>query len=223
MTGIVEDVGALKQIALSGAINGFVEVSSTDLGKRLGVSQQTASRRIRDLEKLGYIRREMGVHRQLVRVTRQGMRILENEHAEYERIFALKDRLHVTGTITSGLGEGAYYLGQPGYANQFREKLGFEAFPGTLNLQIQGAEVAKLRILKSTEPIEVAGFEADGRTFGGVDVWRAQVQGYDCAVILPRRTHHSKTLEIIARDNLRKKFGYEDGNPLDVVVALDGA
>jgi riboflavin kinase len=220
MTGIVEDVNALKHIALLGAMNGFVEVSSADLGQRLGVSQQTASRRIRDLERLNYIRREMGVHRQLVRVTEEGIGILRGELAEYERIFELKDKVVIAGSIQTGLGEGAYYLNQEPYIRQFEQMLGFRPYPGTLNLEIGGAEASKMRILKAADPISIDGFEADGRTFGGVDCWRAHVDGYDCAAILPRRTHHRRTLELIAPDRMRDKFGFQDGQTITVVVEL---
>lgn len=220
MTGIVEDVNALKHIALLGALNGFVEVSSADLGQRLGVSQQTASRRIRDLERLNYIRREMGVHRQLVRVTDEGVGILRGELAEYERIFELQDKVVIEGTVQSGLGEGAYYLNQEPYIRQFEKQLGFKPYPGTLNLEIAGAEASKIRILKAAHPIPIDGFEADGRTFGGVDCWRAHVKEYDCAAILPRRTHHRRTLELIAPDRLRDRFELEDGQTVTVVVEL---
>lgn len=220
MTGIVEDVDALKHIALLGAINGFVEVSSSDLGKRLGVSQQTASRRIRDLEKLGYIRREMGIHRQLVRVTGQGLEILRGEFADYQRIFDLKDKLEIVGRVQSGLGEGAYYLNRAQYLDQFEKKLGFRPFPGTLNLEVDGAEAGKMRILKASSPVEIEGFEAEGRTFGAVDAWRAHLDEYACAAILPRRTHHRRTLELVAPEKLRDEFGWEDGQTVTVVVDL---
>lgn len=223
MTGIVEDVGALKQIALMGAMNGFVEVSSADLGNRLGVSQQTASRRIRDLERLGYIRREMGIHRQLVRVTRQGLEILRGEFAEYQRIFELKDKLEIQGRVQSGLGEGAYYLNRDEYLGQFEEKFGFRPFPGTLNLEIEGAEVSKMRILKASKPVAIEGFEAEGRTFGAVDAWPARLDGYECAAILPKRTHHRRTLELVAPDKLRERFELEDGQTVTVLIDLGSA
>jgi riboflavin kinase, archaea type len=223
MTDIVADVIALKHIALRGAINGFVEVSSSELGGLLGVSQQTASRRIRDLEKLGFVRREMGVHRQLIRLTETGVSRLRDELGDYQRIFALKDRLTVAGVVASGLGEGAYYLSQQGYVRQFEAKLGFSPYAGTLNLEIQGAELGKIRILKSSRPIQIEGFEDQGRTFGGVDAWRAKLDGYACAAILPRRTHHTRTLELIAPDRLRDKFQLKDGDTLRVVISLSDA
>ena len=42
----------------------------------------------------------------------------------------------VSGKVFSGLGEGAYYISLTGYKKQFISKLGFEPYPGTLNLKL---------------------------------------------------------------------------------------
>jgi riboflavin kinase len=162
----------------------------------------------------------MGVHRQLVRVTERGLEALRREFALYQRIFEMKDKLTVEGTVASGLGEGAYYLNRRQYLEQFKRLLGFEPYPGTLNVEVHGAQASKLRILRSADPIEIKGFEAEGRTFGAVDAWHASVDGYACAVILPRRTHHTRTIELVAPARLRDRFGLKDGDALEVVVDL---
>ena len=46
--------------------------------------------------------------------------------------------MEITGIVTTGLGKAAYFLGQDFYKNQFRERLGFTPFPGTLNLILRG-------------------------------------------------------------------------------------
>ena len=35
------------------------------------------------------------------------------------------------------MGEGSYYMSLKGYKKQFKEKLGYEPFPGTLNLKLE--------------------------------------------------------------------------------------
>src|SRR5918912_644876 len=40
------------------------------------------------------------------------------------------------GTIVSGMGEGAYYMSLAGYKKQFKEKLGYEPYPGTLHVKL---------------------------------------------------------------------------------------
>src|SRR5688572_3076570 len=188
-----EDVSVLKELAQLGALHGLVEVSTVQLASLLGLSQQTASRRILELEQSGYVRREMGVRKQLVRLTEEGTNILAREYTAYQKLFENRHRLQIHGHVASGLGEGRYYLGQQGYIEQFQAKLGFTPYAGTLNLAIEGAETNKLRLLKSSPIINIEGFRAADRTFGGVDAWRAKLKGLDCAVILPQRTHHTKT------------------------------
>lgn len=215
-----EELEALKELATRGAMNGFVEVSSSELAKLLDTSQQTASRRLLDLEKSGYIRREMGVRRQLIRLTEEGTSVLGREFALYQRIFDQKDRLNIRGRVASGLGEGRYYLAQRGYTDQFKQKLGFAPYPGTLNLELVGPETNKLRILKSTPAIQIEEFQAKDRTFGAVDAWRARIGTLECALILPKRTHHARTVEVISPEFLRDKLAVKDGDEIEVQVQL---
>src|SRR5688572_1958080 len=171
-----EAVQALKELALLGAASSFVETNSSDLAERLRTSQQTASRRLLDLERLNYIRREKGVRNTLVRLTEEGVGVLLDEFSAYKRIFETAQKLNIKGKIASGLGEGRYYLDQKGYVDQFVAKLGFKPYPGTLNLEIRGSELNKLRILKAATAIPIESFQDKERTFGAVDVWRAKMR-----------------------------------------------
>ncbi len=215
-----DDVAALREIANLGALHGLVEISTTQLATLLGLSQQSASRRVVELEQAGYIRREMGVRRQLVRLTEEGVNVLSREYAAYKQMFEHRDRLRIRGRIASGLGEGRYYLSQKQYVEQFRQKLGFEPYPGTLNLQVEGAETNKLRILKASPALLIEGFQDQDRTFGAVDAWRADLRSIHCALILPHRTHHARTVELVAPVHLREKLKLKDGDEVDVGVLL---
>lgn len=217
---LAEDAVALKEIASLGALHGLVEISSGQLAKILGTSQQTASRRIQQLERFGYIRREMGVRRQLVRLTEEGVNVLMREYQSYRKLLEHAGCLQIRGKVASGLGEGRYYLGQQGYIDQFREKLGFVPYPGTLNLDVEGTELNKLRILKTTEAIRIEEFQAADRTFGAVDAWRAEIGPVPCALILPKRTHHARTVEVVAPDFLRDKLKLHDGDEIEAKVYL---
>lgn len=215
-----ENLLALREIAQLGALHGLVEISTDQLAQILDTSQQTASRRILELEKSGLIRREAGVRRQLVRLTEDGINALASEFAAYKRLFEHRDRLQLRGRVASGLGEGRYYLSQRGYLDQFREKLGFVPYPGTLNLDVEGPETNKLRILKSSPALLIEGFEDQNRTFGAVDAWRAEIASVPCALILPHRTHHAKTVEVVSSEFLRDKLHLKDGDEIDVSVTL---
>ncbi len=210
----------LKHIALRGGLKDFVALSSRELGAALGVSQQSASQRILELLNDGLIQRDLASRKQRVKIVAKGLETLQREYADYLRIFELRDRIPITGRATSGLGEGAFYMRQKGYREQFRKKLGFEPYEGTLNLKVSGAELSKLMILLGEKGIPIEGFEAAGRTFGGAKVFRARVKGVDCAVILPIRTHHTDVLEVISNEFLRNRLGIADGDPVALDVEL---
>ena len=127
---------ALKQIALLGGINDYIAISSRELGEKLDISQQSASKRILELLEEGCIQRDLGARKQRIKITKKGLDALRAEYSEYQRIFEMKDHLTIRGVVTAGMGEGQYYVNQPGYQDQFRDKLGFTPFEGTLNLRI---------------------------------------------------------------------------------------
>ncbi len=213
-------VEALKRLALLGAINEPVSITSRELGKALGTSQQSASIRILELLKLGMVTRDLGVKRQRIRLTEKAQDALRREYADYQRIFEIANVLSIHGIVTTGLGEGSYYMGMKGYQEQFKSKLWFEPYAGTLNLKVEGREKAKLDILQGADGIPIEGFSEGGRTFGGAKCFLATLHGVDCAAIVPYRTHHSDTLEVISKYYLRKRLDLKDGDVVEVTVNL---
>jgi riboflavin kinase len=213
-------VDTLKAIALLGGSKDYVDLSSGELGKLIGVSQQSASQRILELIRDGLLARDLATRRQRIRLTPRGTDVLRKEYADYQRIFEVKETLTIGGAVASGLGEGAFYMRQKGYKDQFRKKLWFEPYEGTLNLKLTGADLAKLRILQESPGIEISGFEAAGRTFGGAKCFLATAGRVDCAVIMPIRTHHTDVLEVISKHYLRNALGLKDGDVLELTVSL---
>lgn len=217
------DVEALKQLALLGALDDAIELASGDFATLLGLSQQTASRRLIELTDAGLVTREMGIRRQRIRITDPGRDLLRAEHMVYRRLFEAQDRVTLAGHVKAGLGEGRYYLSRPGYVTQFEARLGWVPYPGTLNLELSGAEANKLRYLRRNPVHTIEGFQAEGRTFGGVTCHPATVQGAPCAAILPHRSHYTTTLELIAPVRLRDALPCKDGDRLEVTVLLGAA
>ena len=213
-------VDTLKQIALLGGVKGFVALSSKDLGRVLGVSQQSASQRILELLEADLLQRDLAVRKQRVRLTAKGVDVVRREYADYKRIFEVREAFRVRGTVTSGLGEGAFYMKQRGYREQFKQKLGLEPYEGTLNLKVSGPDLASLDILREEAGLLIEGFVDAGRTFGGAKLFPATVQGVECHAILPLRTHHTDNLELIARAHLRSKLGLADGDVVEAEVRL---
>ena len=139
------------------------------------------------------------------------------EYHSYRRIFEGPAKLtRSRGTVALGLGEGRYYLSQPGYVVQFTERLGYTPYPGTLNVgsvRTRSASVASVAVWNG---IRIDGFQASGRTFGGATCYPARMNGRSCHSIHPDRTHHKDVVEIISAENLREVLHVKDGDPVAI-------
>ena len=210
----------LKELALFGAMSSKIEISSFELAQQLNTSQQTASRYLLELDADGLITRELGIKKQLILITDQGVEALQHEFAQYKQIFELQTRVHFKGKIISGMGEGKYYTAQKGYVEQFQQKLGFTPYPGTLNVEIQPLERNKLRLLKNYGGILIDAFTTENRTFGKVQCFHATIKGVEAAIVLPLRSHYATVLEIISPIYLRDKLHLKDDDEVDIIVSL---
>ena len=214
-----EEKEILKHLAQLGGLHDFVYTSSGELADRIGVSQQTASRKILELLERGLITRRMGTRKQLIRLSAQGAEVLRKEYAAYKAIFQGGEKVTLHGRVVAGLGEGQYYISREGYRRAFQALLGFEPYPGTLNVEIQPLDREKTAELKGMGGLLIKEFQSEGRTFGAVKCFRAQLQRVECAAIMPLRSHHTNTLEIISPVRLRDKLNLTDGT--EVVVEVD--
>lgn len=211
---------ALRKLALLGAMDDYIAISSRELGDALEMSQQSASKRILELLDEKYIVRDLGARRQRIKITAKGADELRKEYNEYRRIFELTDHITIHGTVKSGMGEGGYYICQSGYLKQFQERLGFTPFEGTLNIQVDSEDVGKLDVIRSVSGIPISGFTNEGRSFGNVVAYKAKIRNTDCAIVVPERSHYADIIEIICQYHLRRTLGLEDGSRLDVKVSV---
>jgi riboflavin kinase len=212
------DIGTLKSLALRGAHRGYVHVSTGELGAEMGVSQQTASNRLVALAAAGLIKRRRSQRGQDLALTKAGISLLRKELADYQRVFGGSGVITIKGTVSSGLGEGQYYLNKPGYKDQIKSKLGFAPYKGTLNVAVSEPEMAKLDMVPQDSRIRLDSFRADGRTYGEAECIPVSLGKVRCAIILPKRSHHESVLEIIAAEHLRTKLGLADGDAVEIAV-----
>jgi len=127
------------------------------------------------------------------------------------------------GTLFTGLGEGAYYVTKEGYRKQFIEKLGFDPYPGTLNLKLTTEyDIKSLSELETYPAVELEGFEDESRTFGAVKCYPAIINNKEKgAVIYALRSHYgSSVLEIISPVFLRSRLKLKDGNKVKVEILI---
>jgi riboflavin kinase len=207
----------LKLLAHQGADHTPVHLSSRELGERIGVSQQAADRYLVALERKGLLTRSLAQRRQRLQLTPAAMDLLRGEYHAYQRIFEGPGRLSFSGTVASGLGEGRYYLSQPGYVVQFTERLGYPPYPGTLNVRLTAEALRKASLVTHWTGLRIDGFQASGRTFGGATCFAARMNGQPCHLIHPDRTHYKDVVEFVAADCLREKLGLKD----DDIVSID--
>jgi len=191
-----------------------VRMTTTELGAEAGMSQQNASRTLALLEKRGYLeRKENGIT-----LTKKACGELGDAYAAMKRAFE-GGRLEISGAIVRGLGEGKYYLSLDGYRRQIQKALGFIPFPGTLNLRMASGDVWKRQQLLRMEPIIISGFTDGKRTYGDLFAYRCRLEGADCAIIVPMRTHHGpEVIEVISSFDIKKKLGKKDGGKVRLTV-----
>lgn len=215
-----DELLALKQVALDGGLSGSRKLSCGELADQLGVSNQTASRRLQSLESAGYVEREMVADGQWLSVTDAGESELRSEYADYRRLFDRAAGLTLTGTVTTGMGEGKHYISLPGYESQFEARLGYTPFPGTLNLELTDESIRSRGELPAQSSIPIDSWQDDDRTYGAATCYPAHVvcdgRSFETThIIVPDRTHHDEEqIELIAPVKLRDELALDDGDTL---------
>lgn len=215
----------MKFLALQGATRHPVHISSIKLSKKLNVSQQSASRYLLKLTKEDYIERKHAQGGQIVTIKDKGISNLRKELSEYNLIFGKQKRIEMTGQLETGLGEGGYYISKEGYMKQFKRKLKWIPYKGTLNLRLSENEVPKIEAMKAAQGILIDGFKEGNRTFGKAWIFKCELKFGDnqieqCAIISPKRTHYKRVVEIISPIYIRQKLKVKDGDSFKIKVDL---
>ena len=119
------------------------------------------------------------------------------------------------GILVSGLGEGAYFLSMEHYKGEIKKKLGFEAYPGTLNIKIEGSSIS----LNKLVPVRLSGFRSGNKEFGGASCYHGKILDIAGAVIIPDVNKHGEDIvEFIAPVFLRSKL--KDGDAVKLIVKV---
>jgi riboflavin kinase len=213
----------LIKLAEMGAHKRVAKISTEYLAEKLGASQQTASRYLIELDNIGWIKRTVTPEGCLIKITDAGFKELQKLYSNLRFLVeaAYPPSITLEGTVFEGLGEGAYYISLEPYRKQFIEKLGFDPYPGTLNLKLTTEYDIKARSeLEAYPAVEVEGFKNENRTFGHVKCYPVilenKVKG---ALISALRSHYdASVIEIIAPVFLRRYLKLKDGHKVKVEV-----
>jgi riboflavin kinase len=217
----------MTELLLLGAKYSFVELTTTDLGKNIMKSQQAASKHLQELDAAGYIDRVRKGQKFRIKLTDKG-------YSAIEKLFStLKTAIESTppttisfeGRVVSGMGEGAYYMSLAGYRKQFYEKLGYEPYPGTLNVKLVDKIFRDARREIGKYPsIFIDGFSDTKRTYGWAKCYLAHIDDgpiRNAAVLVLERTHYDESmLEIIAPVSIKDTVGIQNGDKIKIKMLV---
>ena len=122
------------------------------------------------------------------------------------------------GKVVSGSGKAAFFTQLDWVREQCNQKLGFEPFPGTLNIEIFPGTPADPESLRSQKGIEL--IPADP-SFCIAKVVRASIRGIDAAIVIPEKNvgvHGDHTLEVLAPVRLKTALGINDGDTVEITI-----
>jgi riboflavin kinase, archaea type len=222
----LQHILTLIELLSKGARHNFVEVTTTLLGKDIGRSQQAASKHLLDLETSGYIERLKKGQKYAVKVTDKGYSEIQSLYLSLRAALeSAPATMDFEGNVISGMGEGAYYMSLEGYRIQFREKLGYEPYPGTLNVRLTDQIYMNGRLELGKHPsIFINGFSDGTRTYGWVKCYRATLNDGaidNAAVLVLERTHYDDSmLEVIAPISIKQAACIKNGDRIKVQVRL---
>jgi len=121
------------------------------------------------------------------------------------------------------MGEGAYYMSLKGYTKQFKSKINYIPFPGTLNVKLQKKEhIEAAQQFRTLNGITIKGFFDGKRTYGWVKCFKSKLNNsINCELIVLERTHHDNSIiELISKTNLRKTAKLKDGSKLTIRIPI---
>jgi len=122
--------------------------------------------------------------------------------------------ISLEGVVVSGLGQGARFMAIPWVRDAVRRLLGFDPYPGTLNVKLVDPDViAAWRKIQDGPAVRLAPPPPEAC---GARLFRVTVApDVDAAVIVPDVTRYGNdVLELIAAVHLRSHLGLKDDDPV---------
>lgn len=188
--------------------------STSKIAHELNTSQQTISRKLREMEQKNLIERTVSPRGLTLLLTEEARNFLKQNYLHLAQIFT-KKAIILQGIVQAGIGEGKYYVGLKKYQEQFKRKIGFVAYPGTLNLEVKKSEL--LQFIANLIPITIYGFKTENRSYGSLICYKSSIKKIVVAIVIPERsTHKENVIEIIAPIYLREKFNLKDGDTIEL-------
>lgn len=221
----IQHILTLAYLLSKGARHNFVNITTSELGRNIKKSQQAASKHLVELEDSQFIERAIDGRNISVKISARG-------HSELVKISSILQKslnsspfsVKLEGRLVSGMGEGAYYMSLEGYTKQFKSKIGYVPFPGTLNVKLdRKVHRQAIKQFESAGGIKINGFSDGTRTFGWVKCFSCTVNdSIKCKLIILERTHHDDSIiELISEACIRETGKFSDGSKVSIIIPLD--
>ncbi len=221
----IQHLLTLSYLLSKGAKYNYVTLTSSSLGKNIHKSQQAASKHLLELEQNKFITRIISGRKISVKITSKGFsEIVKLSSTLQKSLDSSPSHVDLEGTLISGMGEGAYYMGLKGYSKQFKSKIGYVPFPGTFNVRLdQKIHQESIKQFETLDGIKIKSFSDGKRTYGWVKCFSAKLNNtINCQLIILERTHHDDSvIELISKVCLRKNNKFKDGSKVSIKIEIN--
>ncbi len=220
----IQHILTLSYLLSKGAKYNYVTITTSSLGKNIKRSQQAASKHLLELEQNQFIERIISGRNISVKITPKGFsEMVKLSSVLQKSLDSSPSSVELKGSLVSGMGEGAYYMGLKGYTKQFKAKIGYVPFPGTLNVRLdKKIHQEAIKQFETLEGIKIKSFSDGKRTYGWVKCFPAKLNGStNCQLIILERTHHDDSIiELISKVCIRKSEKLKDGSKVSIKIPI---
>jgi len=221
----IQHILTLSYLLSKGAKHNYVTVTTSLLGKNIKKSQQAASKHLLELEQNQFVERIINGRNISVRITAKGFSEMVKLAAVLQKsLDSFPSHVELKGVLVSGMGEGAYYMALKGYTKQFKLKIGYVPFPGTLNVRLdQKTHQEAIKQFETLDGIKIKSFSDGKRSYGWVKCFPAKLNNsINCELIMLERTHHDDSVvELISKICLRKTGKLKDGSKVSIKIPIN--
>ncbi|CAD6524741.1 Riboflavin kinase [metagenome] len=220
----IQHILTLTYLLSKGAKHNFITITTDSLGKSIKKSQQAASKHLLELENNQFIERIITGRNISVKITPKGFSEMVKLSAALQKsLDSTPSVVELKGTLVSGMGEGAYYMSLKGYTKQFKSKIGYIPFPGTLNVKLdKKIHQEAIKQFENLNGITIESFSDGKRTYGWVKCFPAKInQSINCELIILERTHHDNSIiELISDVCIKKSGKLKNGSQVTITIPI---
>lgn len=217
-----ELLALLLELAKQGCARAPTSIDKVLIASNLEISAWTLNKWLREAARLGYVELVSSRRGRRCMLTERAVSELGSLLASLELSLKEVRRLVLTGTVFRGLGEGAFYTSLTEYREYFRNFLGFDPYPGTLNVRLDPESVAKRRILEGCDGFRIPPIVRGEVEYCGARLFKAVINGkLEGGVVIPDKTVYGPdVIEVLAKVCIREALGIKDGDRVSIEILL---